>query len=101
VIARRCCLENKHCDMPRNLENCRPPVPTQVPVVVNVKNPIAAMKRALSEGSAWALSKLLIRGCTLDMILDENRTTPLMYVVSMGKLNEGQNNCVRFLLSQG
>jgi hypothetical protein len=88
--------------MPYNTENRRPPVPTQIPAVVKVKQPVSAMIKACSEGNTWALSKLLVRGCNVDMLLDMDGTTPLMFLVS-GKevMSSDQNNSVRYLISQG
>ena len=88
--------------MPYDSENRRPPVPTQIPVVVKVKQPIAAMIKACSEGNTWALSKLFERGCTIDMLLDANGTTPLMYLVcGTENLSEDHNESIRFLISKG
>ena len=79
-----------------------PPVPTQVPRLVMMKDPIASMQKALTEGSTWALPKLLIRGCSIDMLLDEDGTTPLMFLLQKTeKLTVEQNDCIRYLISEG
>lgn len=88
--------------MPYDLENRRPPVPTQIPKVVNVKDPVKAMIKALTEGNIWAMSMLLVRGCSVDMLLDEEGTTPLIYLCSRTKaLRPEDNDAIRFLISEG
>lgn len=88
--------------MPYASESRKPKVPTQIPVVVNVKHPVNAMIKALTEGNVWALSMLLVRGCEVDMLLDEDGTTPLMYLVSRTKtLRDEDHDQIRFLISEG
>lgn len=88
--------------MPNIRESRKPRVPTQIPRVVNVKQPVTAMTKALKEGNVWALSMLLVRGCSVDMTLDEDGTTPLMYIVSeTKKLRLKDLDSIQFLASKG
>jgi hypothetical protein len=88
--------------MPRVRENRRPPVPTQVPRVVRVKDPVRAMTKALTRGDTWALPHLLTRGCRVDMLLDEEEgVTPLMFLVSKETMCVSDLEVMRFLISEG
>lgn len=91
--------------MPYDTENRRPPVPPQTPAVVNVKNPTAAMIKALTTGDVWALSMLLVRGCHVNMVLvgrDVEGTTPLMFLVERTeRMCVAHIDSIRFLILEG